>query len=178
MKKVCSFIGHRNVEASDILNNKIKNIVEKLIIENDVDTFLFGSKSKFNDYCLMVVGELKKKYPFIKRIGYACNNESYLLESDKILFDDRKNQVKFYPIVDEIYRNPKFGDGRAKFVKRNFAMIDSSDYCVFYFSECYLPPKMHLSPNEYEVYQPKSGTSLAYNYAKEKRKIIMNLFED
>lgn len=44
---VCSFFGHRTINETEELKSKLYEIVEKLIIEKQVDTFLFGSKSRF-----------------------------------------------------------------------------------------------------------------------------------
>ena len=72
-------------------------IVERLIVEKGVDIFLFGSRSKFDDLCLLVVTELKKKYTHIKRVyvrsRYPYVNKlykDYLLESyDDTIFPNR-----------------------------------------------------------------------------------------
>ena len=57
-------------------------------------------------------------------------------------------------------------------------MIDMSDVCVFYFNRDYLPPKRKTSRRGIFEYQPKSGTALAFAYAKRKRKIIINVFDN
>ena len=60
--------------------------------------------------------------------------------------------------------------GKASYVERNQAMIDNSDYCVFYYDSSYQPkPKKN-------DYQPKSGTAIIYAYAQQKKKNIVNLF--
>ncbi|MDO5479429.1 MAG: hypothetical protein Q4G23_09750, partial [Clostridia bacterium] len=64
----CCFFGHRRIEISDELVNRIKEAVEDLIKYKNVDTFLFGSKSRFDTLCVNVVTELKKKYPHISII--------------------------------------------------------------------------------------------------------------
>ena len=64
----CCFIGHRKIKKTAELKNNLSKIIERLITENDVDTFLFGSKSQFNDLCWELVTELKEKHPEIKRI--------------------------------------------------------------------------------------------------------------
>lgn len=120
----------------------------------DADTFLFGSKSEFDDLCRKVVSLLKEKYPHIKRIyvraEYPYINEdyeNYLLKS-----------------FEETYFSKRaINAGRAVYVKRNFDMIDSSDICVTYYSEDY------ISSN-------KSGTDIAYKYAKGQNKRIINMF--
>lgn len=45
MSKVCCFIGHRRIDLIKELEEKTKNVIEDLIINKEVETFLFGSKS-------------------------------------------------------------------------------------------------------------------------------------
>ena len=54
-------------------------------------------------------------------------------------------------------------------------MINDSDYCVFYYKDHYLPEMRKYSQRSIGYYQPKSGTALAYAYAKQKRKILINV---
>ena len=68
--KACSFFGHRDTLQTGELKQNIKEIVERLIVEEGVDTFLFGSRSRFDELCHIVVTELKEKYPHIRRIAY------------------------------------------------------------------------------------------------------------
>ncbi len=51
----CCFIGHRTINETEELKTKLNDIIEKLIVESNVDTFLFGSKSQFNSLCLELV---------------------------------------------------------------------------------------------------------------------------
>ena len=74
--KACSFFGHRDTPQTEELKEKVREIVERLIIEEGVDTFLFGSRSNFDELCHMVVTELKEKYPYIQRIAYLCKHET------------------------------------------------------------------------------------------------------
>ena len=55
-------------------------------------------------------------------------------------------------------------------------MIDNSDYCIFYYDENYKPPMRKKSKRDLFEYQPKSGTKLAYEYAKHNQKIVSNVF--
>lgn len=57
--QVC-FIGHRNLEKTDELISLLKKTIVTLI-NNGVTTFLFGSKSEFDNLSWEVVTELKKK---------------------------------------------------------------------------------------------------------------------
>ena len=50
-KYTCCFFGHRKINETEELKSKLYEIIEKLIVEKQVDTFLFGSKSRFNSLC-------------------------------------------------------------------------------------------------------------------------------
>ena len=58
--KICSFFGHRNVVVTEELKEKVKSIIEDLIVNHNVLTFLFGSRSDFDYLCHLVVTELKR----------------------------------------------------------------------------------------------------------------------
>ena len=64
----CCFIGHRKIVKTPELKRELLTLIERLITENGVDTFLLGSKSEFNDFCREAVTQLREKYPNIKRI--------------------------------------------------------------------------------------------------------------
>ena len=72
----CSFFGHRKIDITENLKQNVKHVVENLIVNHNVTTFLFGSRSEF------------------------C---------------------------------------KASYVERNQAMINNSNYCVFYYDENYQP---------------------------------------
>lgn len=62
----CCFIGHREITENEELKNRLTVLIEGLIKKEKVDTFLFGSKSRFNSLCYEQVTNIKKKYPHIK----------------------------------------------------------------------------------------------------------------
>ncbi|MCH5157787.1 MAG: hypothetical protein J1F33_01195 [Clostridiales bacterium] len=64
------------------------------------------------------------------------------------------------------------------YIMRNQEMIDNSDVCVFYYNKDYLPPKQKPSNKYLPKHQPKSGTAIAYTYATQKKKTIINLYQD
>ena len=53
-------------------------------------------------------------------------------------------------------------------------MINDSDYCMFYYDENYNPPMRKKAKEDLLFGRHKSGTKIAYEYAKQKRKIIIN----
>ena len=150
---VCCIIGHREIKETEELKSKLKETIERLIVKEKVDTFLFGSGSRFNSLCLELVTEAKEKYPHVKRI-YVRAEFPYI--------DDHYTAylLKFY---DETYYPEKITRaGKAAYVERNREMIDNSDLCIVYYNEENLPTTR------------KSGTKIALDYALKKgRRIIV-----
>ena len=182
MRKVCSFFGHRKIELSVELEQKVQGVVEDLIVNHNVSTFLFGSRSEFDSLCLSVVTNLKEKYPYIKRVAYTCKNEACILESEKQKIEENyshllKREVSLVSVEEELEHKTKYTAGRASYIERNQAMINDSDYCVFYYNENYQPQMRKRSGRSVGYYQPKSGTKLAYYYAKQKKKTLINVLD-
>ena len=179
-EKTCCFIGHRNVKDTEELRHKILETVEGLINNEGVTLFLFGSRSDFDFICHDVVTELQEYYPDIKRIAYTCRHETATMKEDKaekerIWSSILKRSVRIKDYDAEYEHATKYTSGKASYVERNQAMIDDSDFCVFYFDENYLPPRRKHGSSFLTDYQPKSGTAIAYAYAKQKKKTILNL---
>lgn len=172
--KTCTFIGHRKIEITNDLIKKLEDIIEDLIIKENVGVFLFGSRSQFNDLCHRIVCQAKEKYPNIKRIAYTCRSEGCVLESDTSFWNKWKDyfdQQQFMITVDEEYEHKtKYTSGRGAYVERNYAMIDDSDICVFYYNKRYTPNLDNKQIKPIGLHTSKSGTKSAYNYAKHKNK--------
>ncbi len=156
--KTCCFIGHRRVDMLEEGKKELYKTIEDLIVEKGVSVFLFGSKSQFNTICHKAVTEIKEKYPEIKRIyvraEYPCINDDYksfLLESYE----------------DTYYPESVLNSGKACYIKRNFEMINKSDYCIIYYNDYY----------RREHYEKKSGTKLVLDYAKNRRLKMINIYK-
>ena len=74
--KTCCFIGHRKIKESEELKNKMLETIEHLIKEKEVYIFLFGSKSKFDDFA-----HARK---FFKRIAVCINQRRGLADTEFI----------------------------------------------------------------------------------------------
>ena len=177
---VCSFFGHRKIEITKELKQKLKEVIEDLIVNHNVLTFLFGSRSEFNSLCHEVVTKLKEKYTNVVRKCYTCKSEGFTLESERAELEEyysryTKEKVALLGFEEEVEHKTKYTAGRASYVERNQAMINDSDYCVFYYDENYKPEMRKYSKRSIGYYQPKSGTALAHAYAKQKKKIIINM---
>lgn len=49
MHTTYSFFGHRKIEKNEKLKSELKRVILELITEKNVDTFLFGSRSEFDE---------------------------------------------------------------------------------------------------------------------------------
>ncbi len=178
---VC-FIGHRTVPNEEQLKIRLTETILNLIAEG-ADTFIFGSRSDFDDLCWEVVTELKEQYPNIKRIAYTVFNELALTSEEerqrceRILSNIMNKEMHFAIYESAVFSKKALRATKDAYLMRNQEMIDDSDVCVFYYNENYLPPReqRYRLPGVY--YQPKSGTALAFAYAKRKKKRIINMIE-
>ncbi len=163
---VC-FIGHRKINDTPELRERVQDILQELI-ENGTVSFIFGDHSAFNSLCYDLVTELKEKYPEIKRINFRKDYENT---------NDYTMQFLIVGYEESICPKGVGSAGRASYVERNQAMIRESDGCIFYYDENYQPSRRKYGKHYLTDYQPKSGTALAYHYAKLKKKHIYNLYE-
>ena len=159
-KNACSFFGHRNTKATPALIEKLQELIVFLVKKKGVEWFLFGSRSSFDDLCLEAVTRVQKEYPHIKRIDvrtrYPHLHDIYM-----------KLTLQHYD--DSVLPSGVENAGRASYVERNQAMIDASNYCIFYYNPEYLPPERRERKRNIRTYQPKSGTRIAYEYAIRKK---------
>lgn len=152
--RICCFIGHRTINETEELKERLCEIIEKLIVDENVDTFLFGSKSRFNSLCHELVTEIKEKYPHIKRT---------YVRAEYLNIDDSYKDYLLQHYEDTYYPERIIGAGKAVYVERNCEMIDKSHFCIVYYNEQNAPTTR------------KSGTKIAVDYAVKQGKRIINL---
>ena len=153
-ENTCCFFGHRKINDSKELREKIIKAVERLIEEEKVDTFLFGSKSEFDSLCLEIVSKIKEKYQHIKRV--------YVRAEFQIIDDNyRKYLLNFYD--DTYFPEKVVGAGKASYVKRNYEMVEKSKFCIIYYCS---------------NIEGKSGTKIAKEYAEKKGREIIFVNEE
>ena len=165
--KACCFFGHRKIDETPELIERLTREIETLITEKEVSIFYFGSKSEFDDLCHKTVTELKEKYPHIKRV-YVRSAFQHISD----WYED--SLLKHYE--DTYFPEHMEKAGRASYVERNQEMIDKSDFCIVYYDENYAPPRRKNNKRDLLDYQPKSGTKVALNYAIKKGTCIKNVF--
>lgn len=165
---VACFIGHRTITVTNELCERIRTTVVDLIDNQGVDTFLFGSRSQFDELCLKIVTEIKEIRPHIRRIYVRA-------EYPYISADYEKYLLTFY---DETYMPENIiHAGKAIYIERNRHMIDSSSTCIFYYNynaTYQLPLNPKIKRNLCLHHSP-IGTKIAYEYATSKNKVILNL---
>ncbi len=153
-RKTCCFFGHRTINETEELKLKLIEIIKRLILDEKVDTFLFGSKSRFDSLCLRLVTEIKEVHPQIKRV-YVRAEYPYISE--------RYKNYLLRNYEDTYYPKKIINAGKASYVERNYEMIDNSQICVIYYDEQAAPTTR------------KSGTKIALDYAIKKGKKIISV---
>ncbi len=150
-EKICSFFGHREIVIDSKLKQQIKETIILLILKENVCIFYFGGFGDFDECCWEIVTELKKTYSHIKRV-YCLEKEDWQYRKNKRpkrLADDRYEDFIYLPLTFDYWYTAIY--------YRNCAMIEYSDFVVFYAEE-----------------KENSGAYKAYKYAVKKKKKIIN----
>ena len=135
-----------------LLIERVRESVEDLIVNSGVDTFLFGSKSEFDELCRAVVGNMRSTYPHISRI-YVRAEFPFINEGYKRYLNG---------LYEDTYYPEKIrGAAKSVYIQRNREMIDKSAYCIIYCNKSYQ--------------ERVSGTEMAYRYAMKRGRKIKNV---
>ena len=122
--------------------------IETLIVDSGYTKFVFGGYGEFDNMAYKAVNAQKQKYPHIKTVYMPA----YYRPDDeriKILHDSGKyDNIAYLPIEDK----PK----KFAITYRNCAIIDNSNFCIFYVS--------------YDM----GGAYQALKYAIRKQKTLLN----
>ena len=163
----CCFLGHRNAVLTSAQQRKLSALLQYLIVELNVDAFAFGSRSTFNSLCHKTVTALKQIYPHISRKAFTCSHETCTLQEDVDIVTLYRRfthlEMEILPMDEEIYHQPPDKSSRYSYILRNRAMVDYSQYCVFFYDK--------------SNRNVRSGTAIAYRYAISRNKLIYNIAE-
>ncbi len=146
--KACSFFGHRNIRFDDNHKEKLKRIIKNLIQNKNFSTFYFGEFGNFDDVCYEIVTELKAVYSHIERV--------YVATDERALSKHKKSNEKYYE--RQIIFLLKFNWWYQIIYYRNIAIIDNSDFVIFYVEN-----------------KNNSGAYKALQYAKKNKKSYINI---
>lgn len=150
----CAFFGHREIEITEELKEKLKTYLKDLIENKSVSIFYFGGFGDFDSLCWQIVTELKEKYPFIKRI--FCLYDPKHQRAYK-----RPKWLKEEDYEEFVYLDIEFDYWYSRIYYRNCEIMNRSDYIVFYIAST-----------------ANSGAYKAMQYAKRKKKNFVNLAEE
>ena len=149
---ISSFFGHRTIEANEKLYATLTAEILKSV-EFGCRTFYFGGFGEFDELWYMIVSQIREENQTLSISRIYCVAEERLLRKKYKYFDTDKYE-------DFVYLNPSFEGWYKSIYYRNCAMIDASDYVIFYAEE-----------------RAESGAYKAYKYAKRKKeKHIVNLY--
>ena len=152
-----AFIGHRDLNITKDLIWSLENVLGACIVDEGAKYFLFGSKSNFNDLCYRYVSKFKRFCPDIVR-EYIRADYEFPSEKYAAFLRERYEKTEYPSELHNTREN--------RYVKRNKIMIDRCDILVTYYNKNYVPENGF-----------KSGTRIAVEYAKKKRKRVINLFD-
>ena len=153
-EKICSFFGHREITEKERLYEIAKREILKAI-EHGARSFLFGGFGEFDALCHYIVSEICKCSPYlnIKRIFCVPTEKELRKPSRHFNVADYDDIIYLLPSFDGWYKSIYF---------RNCAMIDKSDFIIFYAEN-----------------RENSGACKAYKYAiKKKNKTIINIYDE
>lgn len=129
-KYTCCFVGHKMTDVTEELAKKTREIVEKLIVEEKVNIFLFHCKGKFDVLCFKIVTELKEKYSDIRRIKtnvgfsfFGGGFDEYIMDS---CFEDSFDPGRIFNKERLVYGG-----------KSEKERVDMSGFCVACYDENY-----------------------------------------
>lgn len=115
--------------------------------------FLFGGFGNFDYFCYQTVTAIQQQNPQLNIQRVFCVTQERILRKKRKYFEDGEYE-------DIVYLIPAFMGWYKSIYFRNLAMIDNSDFVIFYAEQ-----------------RPDSGAYKAYTYAKkQKEKRIINLY--
>ena len=150
--KICSFFGHRDIKITEELYATATAEILKSL-DFGCRTFYFGGFGDFDRLCHGIISDIAKKQPCLKvKRVYCVSQPRYLTKTSPYFKHKDYDEV--------IYLAPSFDGWRRSIYFRNCAMVDKSDYIIFYVES-----------------RENSGAFKTYRYAQARSgKEIINIF--
>ena len=117
MNKIVSFSGHRYEWENIGVEEKVKPIIERLILDG-YTTFYDGDIGAFDKICSKIIFEMKKKYEYIKIfkiLTYYHENKNFEISS--------RYDGSIYPELENVYY-------KKIILEKNKWIIDNSDILI------------------------------------------------
>ena len=116
----CTFFGHRDCPES--IKVILKKEIERLICNQQVDTFYVGTQGSYDRMSYSALKELRSKYSHIKVYRVLA----YMPRNDTVSNNNAQNEDTILPEgIERVH--PRYA-----IVWRNNWMIDSSEYVIAY----------------------------------------------
>jgi hypothetical protein len=149
---ICSFFGHRKIENKERVQEIMEGEIERAI-EAGCRVFYFGGFGEFDELCYRLVTEIKEACYSLGIQRIFCVPQEWYLRKKSKYFNEGDYE-------DIIYLTPSFEGWYKSIYFRNCAMIDMSDWVIFYAED-----------------RENSGAFKAFKYArKKKNKTIVNIW--
>lgn len=148
--KICAFFGHRDIQVTEEIKDRLKEEVVKLI-SIGFKSFYFGGFGNFDNLCWEIVTEMKATIPEITRI--FCLTDSRHTRANK-----RPKYLKDSYYEQFVYLDLEYDYWYKRIYYRNCEMINLSDFVIFY-----------------AMNNKDSGAYKAYKYARRIKKAHINL---
>ncbi len=147
-----SFFGHRDFSKHFEYEEKIKQLIIKLLREKEYVEFLVGRNGEFDLFISSIIRRIKSEN------GY--DNCSLILVLPYITAEFKNNEKEFYNYYDEIEICPDSEKAHFKsaITIRNKSIINRSALVIFY------------------VERPKGGAYKTMRYAENNHRNIINIF--
>lgn len=141
------FFGHSNISLTENKFIALKNMLIKILENNENVEFYLGGYGLFDYTCAIILKELKEKYSNFKRIFITPYIDDIYLKNkfDKNLYDS-----SLYPPLES---TPK----KIAIIKRNYWIVDNCDFLIFH------------------ITHPISGAIKPFEYAQQKKVPYYNL---
>ena len=149
---VITFFGHASLYGCDALKEKVKEVIREHISVTEKVTFYCGEYGDFDRVSAQACRELKKEYPQSETVFVTPYFASVQQKKIQYLMELKLYDATVYPPLEEVPL-------RFAISKRNEWMAEKADLVIAY------------------VACSRGGAYKALQFARRKKKTVINLFE-
>lgn len=126
-----SFFGHRQIEHPFIIEKRLERLISTFLRKEEYIVFLVGRNGEFDQLVSSVIRKCKK--------AIRDDNSALVLVLPYMTAEYRHNIKSFHQYYDEveIYANSSEAYFKSAHQIRNHAMVDRSDFVIFYVKHCF-----------------------------------------
>ena len=147
---IITFVGHSKINKSNILHDRIRQVILENIKQNERIMFYCGGYGDFDTFCIEICISIRKQIPNCELVYVTPYILTKPIRREKHLNEFDIYDSIVYPPIEKT--PPKFA-----IIKRNEWMINEADLIIAYVTHTY------------------GGARKALEYAAKKKKRIINL---